>query len=224
MGNFRGISSDFATFDKCSGERRVAVTSRQLEVLELAIGGLSRKEIARVLGVSVRTVEDRFERLRGRTGARNDAQLAAWLLMHRGNVDSSPSMDSCCASADVLVGCARLLHGEEILDRQVQLLGKIGCNKIFQIRASRVSDVQGEFQVFLNQLCPGSVLVVPSLEHFGNSLDEIVALAAGLCCRGLEFRSLSERFDTTSPNGRAVARVFTALAACAGSSIGDALI
>jgi DNA-binding CsgD family transcriptional regulator len=49
-----------------------------VEVLRLASEGRSAKEIARVLGISVRTVEGHFGAMRDRTGARNMAELVIW--------------------------------------------------------------------------------------------------------------------------------------------------
>ncbi|HEX3516112.1 MAG TPA: helix-turn-helix transcriptional regulator [Trebonia sp.] len=61
-----------------SGEAALWLTSRQAEVLRLATAGLVAKEIARRLGISIRTVEGHFGVMRQRTGARNMAELAAW--------------------------------------------------------------------------------------------------------------------------------------------------
>jgi LuxR family transcriptional regulator, transcriptional regulator of spore coat protein len=63
-----GVDSDEAAW----------LTSRQAEVLRLAAVGLVAKEIARRLGISIRTVEGHFGVMRQRTGARNMAELAAW--------------------------------------------------------------------------------------------------------------------------------------------------
>ena len=52
------------------------VTPRQVQVLELAAHGLGDKEIATYLGISRRTVEDRFDELRQRTGTRTRVELA----------------------------------------------------------------------------------------------------------------------------------------------------
>jgi DNA-binding CsgD family transcriptional regulator len=61
-----------------SDEAAVWLTSRQAEVLRLAAAGLVAKEIARRLGISIRTVEGHFGVMRQRTGARTMAELAAW--------------------------------------------------------------------------------------------------------------------------------------------------
>jgi DNA invertase Pin-like site-specific DNA recombinase len=55
----------------------VHLTPRQAEVLELAARGLGDKEIAAYLGISRRTIEDRFAEMRERTGTRTRAELVA---------------------------------------------------------------------------------------------------------------------------------------------------
>jgi DNA invertase Pin-like site-specific DNA recombinase/DNA-binding CsgD family transcriptional regulator len=61
-----------------STRRVVHLTVRQAEVLQLAGCGLSAKQIARRLGISVRTVEDHFGAMRQRTGAHNQGELIAF--------------------------------------------------------------------------------------------------------------------------------------------------
>jgi DNA-binding CsgD family transcriptional regulator len=60
------------------GDATVWLTTRQAEVLRLAATGLVAKEIARCLGISIRTVEGHFGVMRQRTGTRNMAELLAW--------------------------------------------------------------------------------------------------------------------------------------------------
>jgi site-specific recombinase XerC/DNA-binding CsgD family transcriptional regulator len=55
----------------------VSLTARQAEVLQLAACGLSGKQIARRLEISVRTVEGHFSAMRQRTGARGQGELIA---------------------------------------------------------------------------------------------------------------------------------------------------
>jgi len=56
----------------------VRLTGRQAEVLRLAGRGLAAKQIARHLGISVRTVEDHFSAMRRRTGAHSQGELIAY--------------------------------------------------------------------------------------------------------------------------------------------------
>jgi DNA-binding CsgD family transcriptional regulator len=60
------------------GDTAAWLTTRQAEVLRLAAAGLVAKEVARRLGISIRTVEGHFLAMRQRTGTRNMAELLAW--------------------------------------------------------------------------------------------------------------------------------------------------
>ena len=56
----------------------MSLTARQAEVLQLAGRGLSGKQIANHLGISIRTVEGHFGAMRARTGARSQGELIAY--------------------------------------------------------------------------------------------------------------------------------------------------
>jgi len=61
--------------------RKLAVlTSREREVLDHAAKGLHAKEIARVLGISARTVEVHKARIMAKLGARNVSELVRFAL------------------------------------------------------------------------------------------------------------------------------------------------
>ncbi|HEY1919775.1 MAG TPA: recombinase family protein [Streptosporangiaceae bacterium] len=58
--------------------RLAGLTTRQVEILELAAHGLSGRQIGRHLGISARTVEGHFSNMRQRTGACSEAELTAY--------------------------------------------------------------------------------------------------------------------------------------------------
>ncbi|MFH8242688.1 recombinase family protein [Streptomyces sp. NPDC018321] len=58
----------------------------------------------------------------------------------------------------------------------------------------------------------GDTLVVPSLDRYGRSLQDLIDMVAELRERGIGFTSLHENLDTTTPGGRLVFHVFAALA------------
>ena len=59
-----------------------AMTSRQREILQLLAEGKSAKEIAAVLGLSARTVEDHKYRLMESLGIENSAELIRFAIKH----------------------------------------------------------------------------------------------------------------------------------------------
>ena len=54
--------------------------------------------------------------------------------------------------------------------------------------------------------------MVWKLDRFGRSLKELIELVGGLKERGVEFVSLRESIDTTTPGGKLVFHVFGAVA------------
>ncbi|MCX5531047.1 recombinase family protein [Streptomyces sp. NBC_00006] len=64
----------------------------------------------------------------------------------------------------------------------------------------------------LDYLREGDTLVVPSLDRLGRSMQDLITIASGLRKRGIDFTSLHEVLDITTPGGRPAFHVFTALA------------
>ena len=58
------------------------LTSRQREVLQLVAEGRARKEIAQILGVSVKTVEFHKQKISEKLGIHTDAALTAYAIRH----------------------------------------------------------------------------------------------------------------------------------------------
>jgi DNA-binding NarL/FixJ family response regulator len=58
------------------------LTPRQREVLQLLAEGRARKEIAQILGVSVKTVEFHKQRITEKLGIHTDAALTAYAIRH----------------------------------------------------------------------------------------------------------------------------------------------
>lgn len=110
------------------------------------------------------------------------------------------------------VGYARVFTARQNLDWQIQALKDVGCIHVFADRQSGKTAGRPELEACLDCLRPGDTMVVPSLDRLSCSLHELVTMVVGLSRRDLGFRSLHEGLDTTTPSGRLVFHVFTALA------------
>lgn len=111
-----------------------------------------------------------------------------------------------------LVGYARVSTKGQNLDRQIAALEAAGCERIFSDKKSGKNTEREELWKALDYLRPNDTLVVPSLDRLGRSIQDLIAIVAGLRQRGIGFRSLHEALDTTTPGGRLVFHVFAALA------------
>lgn len=115
-------------------------------------------------------------------------------------------------ASGVLLGYARVSTKGQNLDRQIAALNAAGCAKVFSDKKSGKTAEREELWKALEYARPGDTLVVPSLDRLGRSIQDLIAIVAGLRKRGIGFRSLHEALDTTTPGGRLVFHVFAALA------------
>ncbi|MEU5496193.1 recombinase family protein [Streptomyces griseofuscus] len=111
-----------------------------------------------------------------------------------------------------LIGYARVSTKGQNLDRQIAALEAAGCERIFSDKKSGKNTEREELWNALDYLRTNDTLVVPSLDRLGRSIQDLIAIVAGLRERGIGFRSLHEALDTTTPGGRLVFHVFAALA------------
>ncbi|MEV7959560.1 recombinase family protein [Streptomyces sp. NPDC088141] len=113
---------------------------------------------------------------------------------------------------EIKIGYARVSTGGQKLERQVDALAAAGCRKIFADKKSGKNAFRPELKACHAFLDAGDTLVVPSLDRYGRSLQDLINMVAELRDRGIGFTSLHENLDTTTPGGRLVFHVFAALA------------
>ncbi|MEU1901234.1 recombinase family protein [Nocardiopsis dassonvillei] len=123
-----------------------------------------------------------------------------------------PLASASASGGGALIGYARVSIREQKLDRQLRALEAAGCAEVFADKKSGKNAQRPELKACLAYLRPGDTLVVPALDRFARSLQELITLVGDLRRSGVGFRSLHEAMDTTIPGGRLVFHVFTALA------------
>jgi DNA invertase Pin-like site-specific DNA recombinase len=102
----------------------------------------------------------------------------------------------------MLVGYVRVSRNEQNLDLQLDSLNKLGIEKVFKEKTGGASKDRPEFDRMLTLLRSGDVIVVWRIDRLGRSTLSLVQLMAELRERGIEFRSIIEGVDTTTPMGR----------------------
>ncbi|MFI6522595.1 recombinase family protein [Spirillospora sp. NPDC050679] len=114
--------------------------------------------------------------------------------------------------SDILIGYARVSTRGQSLDRQLDALKRAGCRRVFADKKSGKTAERPELEACHAFLNPGDTLVVPSLDRYGRSLQDLITMVGELRRNEVGFTSLHERLDTTTPGGRLVFHVFAALA------------
>lgn len=112
----------------------------------------------------------------------------------------------------MLLGYARVSTDEQSLDLQRDALRAAGCEVIFEDAASGAQRERPGLHEALSFVRPGDVLIVWRLDRLGRSLHHLIEIVNDLRARGIEFRSLNDNIDTSSPAGKLVFHIFGALA------------
>lgn len=118
-----------------------------------------------------------------------------------------------CSVYDMgITGYARVSTLEQNEDAQVSLLREAGADVIYIDHASGKDMERPEWRACLKSLHRGDVLLVTRIDRLGRSLIDLVETIQELGRRGIEFRSLSEAIDTTSPGGQLLFSITAAFA------------
>ena len=114
--------------------------------------------------------------------------------------------------ASMVYGYARVSTGDQTTDLQRDALEKAGCDRIFTDVASGARAHRPELDHMLDLLREGDTVVVWKLDRLGRSMQNLVDLMTIFDERGVQFRSLTEAIDTSTPGGTLVFNIFGSLA------------
>lgn len=112
----------------------------------------------------------------------------------------------------MLIGYARVSTQEQTLNLQKDALEKIGCVKIFTDTASGATTQRQGLDEAIQFLRKGDTLVVWRLDRLGRSLKHLIETLTNLHEKGIEFKSLTENIDTSTPTGMLMFHLIGALA------------
>ncbi len=110
------------------------------------------------------------------------------------------------------IGYARVSTIDQNPQAQHDALDDAGATRIFIDHASGARADRPELEACLDYLRAGDTLVVWRLDRLGRSLTHLIDVVDQLADRDIEFRSLTEGFDTSTSGGRLVFHVFAAVA------------
>jgi DNA invertase Pin-like site-specific DNA recombinase len=112
----------------------------------------------------------------------------------------------------VLIGYARVSTEDQSLDLQLDALRQAGCERVFTDKASAAKTHRPGLSEAQSHLRAGDLLVVWKLDRLGRSVKGLVNLVGELDQQGVQFRSLTDGIDTTTPHGRFFFHMMASLA------------
>lgn len=112
----------------------------------------------------------------------------------------------------MLVGYARVSTSDQDLTLQTDALTKAGCEKLFTDKVSGAKLNRPGLTEALNFVRAGDTLVIWKLDRLGRSIGGLIELAADLSARKIDFRSLTDGFDTATPSGRLLFHILASVA------------
>lgn len=112
----------------------------------------------------------------------------------------------------MLIGYARVSTQDQNVDLQKDELLKIGCEKVFEEKASGAKTDRPVLQQAIEYCREGDTLVVWKLDRFGRSLKDLIERVKELETKNIGLKVLQENIDTSSAGGKLIFHLFGALA------------
>jgi DNA invertase Pin-like site-specific DNA recombinase len=112
----------------------------------------------------------------------------------------------------VFIGYVRVSTFEQHEELQIDALTKAGCEKIFTDKVSGAKFDRPGLNAALDFARPGDVMVVWKLDRLGRSIIHLIDLLTTMKERGINFISLTEQIDTTTPGGKLIFHIMASLA------------
>lgn len=110
------------------------------------------------------------------------------------------------------IGYARVSTEDQDLRRQIAALKEAGCETIYQEKISGKTDNRPELNSMMARLKAGDIVVVQKLDRLGRSLSHLLRVVEDFKRLKVNFKSLSDNFDTTTSQGIFIFQVMGAFA------------
>ena len=109
------------------------------------------------------------------------------------------------------VGYVRCSTAEQNEARQLKMMEEQNIEKIFIDKASGKDTDRENYKAMMAFVRAGDSVTVESISRIARNTRDLLSIIATLTEKGVEFISLKENIDTTTPQGRFMLTVFGAL-------------
>lgn len=113
--------------------------------------------------------------------------------------------------AALIFGYARVSTQDQELARQIDALTNYGVNEIFKEKITGTKAHRPELDRLKSKLRAGDTVVIESLSRLGRSTKDLLQLIEEWNTQGVKLVSLKESIDTTTPTGKLLLTVLSAI-------------
>lgn len=110
------------------------------------------------------------------------------------------------------VGYIRCSTIEQNEARQVKMMEEQNTERVFIDKASGKNTDRTAFKEMMSFVRSGDTVICESISRIARNTRDLLSIVSELTEKGVEFISLKEQIDTTTPQGRFMITVFGALA------------
>ncbi len=110
----------------------------------------------------------------------------------------------------MIYGYARVSTRQQDLSRQLDLLDKYNCNKIYTEKISGIRSNRPELIKLKKRVRKNDQIIIESFSRLGRSTKDLIDLVYFFEKKGVKVVSIKENFDTQTPQGKLMMTVFQA--------------
>jgi DNA invertase Pin-like site-specific DNA recombinase len=112
----------------------------------------------------------------------------------------------------MLIGYSRISTNDQSLNSQIDKLKQYGCKEIYTDVISGSKANRPQLDKMLEFIREGDTVVVYRLDRLGRGLKDLINLINTFQEKKVNFKSLTENIDTTTPGGMLIFHIFGAVA------------
>lgn len=110
------------------------------------------------------------------------------------------------------IGYIRVSTVEQNIARQEVIMKKLDVEKIFIDKISGKNKARPMLKEMMDFVRSGDIVVVESISRFARNTRDLLELVDQLVAKGVQFVSMKEKIDTSTPSGKFMLTVFGAVA------------
>jgi DNA invertase Pin-like site-specific DNA recombinase len=111
-----------------------------------------------------------------------------------------------------IFGYARVSTEAQNLDRQLDALKRYGVDHLYNEKMTGIKRDRPELAKLLDRMTAGDTVVIESLSRLGRSTKDLIELTELFGSRGVHLVSLKESIDTSTPTGKLLFTLMSAIA------------